>query len=151
MRMTTTVACSLGRFRLRAVDADPDWRSNEEGFLVYLARGSAYLRRFALGSANLADACSLIFATSDGEDVPIGFFAYRTDEDDGDLCACGTYVERFYRRMGLGSSIWTFALERERLSSVYVLTTSAAGAGFARAQERKGRTVTFARPDQIGG
>lgn len=74
------------------------------------------------------NATQSVVATS-GDEI-IGFFRYKISGKT--LTACGTWVRTKYRRQGVATKMWEYALKKERSQSVKVITVSTYGRRFVR-------------------
>lgn len=89
---------------------------------------SRYMRRFLHGKTVLGNATSAVLAY-DGKDL-VGIFLYHYDPKYIELTAQGTYVERRYRRQGIGTAMWQRAHRGKQRGHTDVATVSRVGGKF---------------------
>lgn len=103
----------------------------------YARSMSHWMRKFLDEKALVKKATECVIATEDG--VVVGVFVFAVNRRV--LDACGTYVERRYRRRGIARAMWDLAVHdarqnpahREHISELYVVTMTRLGARFVEA------------------
>ena len=91
---------------------------------------SQYMRNFLHGTIVLENATSAVLAY-DGKEL-VGIFLYHYDPKYIELTAQGTYVERRYRRQGIGTAMWRRAHRGKQRGHTDVATVSRAGGLFVK-------------------